>query len=131
MKFQKLYRALPIALLLTLMVGGVAYAQDGGPTAESQVDMIWLLVTAFLVFFMQAGFAMVESGFSRSKNAANLLMKNLMDFCVATLLFFAIGYGLMYGASAGGFIGTSSSFSPFPLFFTRLPVLLLSSTPIF
>ncbi len=110
MKYRKLYRALPLALLLTVVLGGVAYAQDGGPTTESQIDVIWLLVAAFLVFFMQAGFAMVESGFSRSKNAANLLLKNLMDFAVGTLLFFAIGFGLMYGASAGGFIGTDNFF---------------------
>ena len=110
MKYRKLYRALPLALLLTLMLGGVAYAQDGGPTTESQIDVIWLLVSAFLVFFMQAGFAMVESGFSRAKNAANLLLKNLMDFAVGTLLFFVLGFGLMYGASASGFIGTDNFF---------------------
>jgi Amt family ammonium transporter len=89
---------------------GLALAQDGSPTPESQINVIWLLMAAFLVFFMQAGFAMVESGFSRSKNAANLLMKNLMDFCVGTILFFAVGYGLMYGASSGGFIGTDNFF---------------------
>ncbi len=110
MKHRLLYRALPIALLLTLTVGGVAYAQDGSPTAESQIDVIWLLLAAFLVFFMQAGFAMVESGFSRAKNAANLLMKNLMDFAVGTLLYFAVGFGLMYGASASGLIGTDNFF---------------------
>jgi Amt family ammonium transporter len=59
---------------------------------------------------MQAGFAMVESGFTRSKNAANLLMKNLIDFAGGSLVYFAIGFGLMYGASAGGFIGTSNFF---------------------
>ncbi len=107
---KKLYRAFPLALLLTLALAGLAYAQDGGPTSESQIDVIWLLVAAFLVFFMQAGFAMVESGFSRAKNAANLLMKNLMDFSVGTLLYFSIGFGLMYGASAGGFIGTDNFF---------------------
>lgn len=109
-KFRRLYRALPIALVLTLTVASVAYAQDGGPTTESQIDVIWLLLAAFLVFFMQAGFAMVESGFSRAKNAANLLMKNLMDFSVGTILYFAIGFGLMYGATAGGFIGTDNFF---------------------
>jgi ammonium transporter, Amt family len=103
--------ALPVALLLAFALGGLAHAQEGGPTAAevgSQLDVIWLLLAAFLVFFMQAGFAMVESGFSRAKNAANLLMKNLMDFSVGTLLYFAIGFGLMYGASAGGLIGTDN-----------------------
>lgn len=107
---SRLFRVLPVAVLLSLTLGGVAYAQDGGPTTESQIDVIWLLLAAFLVFFMQAGFAMVESGFSRAKNAANLLMKNLMDFSVGTLLYFALGFGLMYGASASGFIGTDNFF---------------------
>ena len=85
-----------------------ATAAAAGPSVTSQIDMIWLLLAAFLVFFMQAGFAMVESGFSRSKNAANLLMKNLMDFAVGSILYFAVGYGLMYGASASGLIGTDN-----------------------
>jgi Amt family ammonium transporter len=95
------------------MGAGAAFAQDGDPEIGSivaQIDTIWLLLATFLVFFMQAGFAMVESGFSRAKNAANLLMKNLMDFSVGSLLFFAIGFGLMYGTSAGGFIGTDNFF---------------------
>lgn len=107
------FKSAPIALLFALLVSGVAYAQDGEPTVADvtgQIDVIWLLVAAFLVFFMQAGFAMVESGFSRAKNAANLLMKNLMDFCVGSLLFFAIGFGLMYGTSASGLIGTDNFF---------------------
>ncbi|MBN1219801.1 MAG: ammonium transporter [Anaerolineae bacterium] len=110
MKRKLFTKALPVALLLTLTVGGIAYAQDGGPTVESQIDVIWLLVAAFLVFFMQAGFAMVESGFSRAKNAANLLMKNLMDFAVATILFFILGFGLMFGKPVSGFIGTDNFF---------------------
>jgi Amt family ammonium transporter len=94
-----------------LVFGSVAYAQEeGAVTSESQIDVIWLLLAAFLVFIMQAGFAMVESGFSRAKNAANLLMKNLMDFSAGSLLYFVIGFGLMYGASAGGFLGTSNFF---------------------
>jgi len=72
------------------------------------LDNIWILVAAFLVFFMQAGFAMVETGFTRSKNSVNILMKNLMDFSIGALLFFFVGYGLMFGADAGGFIGTDS-----------------------
>jgi Amt family ammonium transporter len=110
MKRKLFFRALPTTLLLTLTLGGIAYAQDGGPTSESQIDVIWLLIAAFLVFFMQAGFAMVESGFSRAKNAANLLMKNLMDFSAGSLLYFILGFGLMYGASAGGLLGTNNFF---------------------
>lgn len=117
----KLVSRRPTRILLTVLLLGLimaigrgrAFAQDEGPTAEglaTQIDAIWFFIGAFLVFWMQAGFAMVESGFSRSKNAANLMMKNLMDFCIAALLYFAIGFGLMYGASAGGFIGTSNFF---------------------
>ncbi|MCK5566936.1 MAG: ammonium transporter, partial [Actinomycetia bacterium] len=71
------------------------------------IDTIWILLAAFLVFFMQAGFAMVETGFTRAKNSVNIIMKNLMDFSLGVLLFFFIGYGLMFGDSAGGFIGTN------------------------
>jgi Amt family ammonium transporter len=70
------------------------------------IDTIWILMAAFLVFFMQAGFAMVETGFTRAKNSVNIIMKNLMDFSLGAILFFFVGYGLMFGTSAGGFIGT-------------------------
>ncbi len=75
----------------------------------SAVDTIWVLLGAALVFFMQAGFAMVETGFTRAKNAGNIIMKNLMDFSVGTLLFWLIGFGLMF-AGDGSFIG---GFDPF------------------
>ena len=60
----------------------------------SSVDTIWVLLGALLVFFMQAGFAMVETGFTRAKNAGNIIMKNLMDFAIGTLVFWFIGFGL-------------------------------------
>jgi len=66
----------------------------------SAVDTIWVLVAAVLVFFMQAGFAMVETGFARAKNAGNIIMKNLMDFAVGTLGFWLIGFGLMFAGSS-------------------------------
>ena len=69
----------------------------------SAVSTIWVLVGAALVFFMQAGFAMVEAGFTRAKNAGNIIMKNLMDFCIGTPLFWLFGFGIMFGA--GKFIG--------------------------
>ncbi|MBN2073292.1 MAG: ammonium transporter [Actinobacteria bacterium] len=72
------------------------------------LDTIWMMVAAFLVFFMQPGFAMVETGFTRAKNSVNILMKNLMDLCVGALLFFLVGFGLMFGKDAGGFIGTDN-----------------------
>jgi len=61
------------------------------------IDTIWVLVAAVLVMFMQPGFAMVEAGFTRSKNTANILMKNLMDFSIGSLIFWLIGYTIMYG----------------------------------
>lgn len=71
----------------------------------SNLDTVWLLIAAFLVFWMQAGFALVEAGFVRSKNITNILMKNLFDFVMGTLLFWAIGFGVMFG-SGNDFFGT-------------------------
>ena len=59
----------------------------------SAVNTIWVLIGAALVFFMQAGFAMVETGFTRAKNAGNIIMKNMMDFCIGTPTFWIIGFG--------------------------------------
>ena len=73
----------------------------------TQVFGIWFLIGAALVFFMQAGFAMVETGFTRAKNAGNIIMKNLMDFCIGTCVFIPLGFGILFGEDAlGGFIGT-------------------------
>lgn len=80
--------------------------------ATRNMDVIWTLIAAMLVFFMQAGFAMVETGFTRAKNTGNIIMKNLMDFSIGSVLYFIIGFGFMFGASAGGFIGTSGFFNP-------------------
>ncbi|MBC7358413.1 MAG: ammonium transporter [Desulfacinum sp.] len=104
------------ALFLALWIGilfsvGPALADD--PTAadvQTHLDYVWTLIAAALVFFMQAGFALVEAGFTRAKNAVNIMMKNLMDFSIGTLGFWAIGFGLMFGASLGGWIGTSGFF---------------------
>lgn len=73
------------------------------------LNTIWVLVTAFLVFWMQAGFAYVEAGFTRAKNSNNILMKNLMDFALGTFAFWAIGFGLMFGAG-NGFVGWTGFF---------------------
>lgn len=77
---------------------------------QNALDMIWLLLAAALVFFMQAGFAMVEMGLTRAKNAGNIIMKNLMDFCAGALIYWAVGWALMYGSSIGGFFGSSDFF---------------------
>ncbi|MGV8981925.1 ammonium transporter [Clostridium sp.] len=76
----------------------------------SSVDTIWVLLATVLVFFMQAGFAMVETGFTRAKNAGNIIMKNLMDFALGTIVYWVLGFGLMFGASKYGIIGTLDFF---------------------
>ena len=75
----------------------------------SSVNTCWTLVGAFLVYFMQAGFALCEAGFTRAKNTGNILMKNMMDFCIGTPCYWIIGFGLMFGGT-GALIG---GFDPF------------------
>ena len=108
-----------IVLLVAISVAR-AWAGDESPTVESNkhlidlvqthADYVWTLVAAALVFFMQAGFAMVEAGLTRAKNAVNILMKNLMDFSMGSLAFWAIGFGIMFGTSSTGWFGTSGFF---------------------
>lgn len=71
----------------------------------TSIDTIWVLLATALVFFMQAGFAMVETGFTRAKNAGNIIMKNIMDFSVGSFIFWTVGFSLMFGVDVGGFIG--------------------------
>ncbi len=104
-------RALKILPLIFLAAAMTASAEE--PTAATNavaIDTIWVLMAAFLVFFMQAGFAMVETGFTRAKNACNIMMKNLMDFAVGSVVFWAVGFGIMFGTSAFGVFGTSGFF---------------------
>ena len=75
------------------------------------LNIVWTMVGAFLVYFMQAGFAMVETGFTRAKNSGNILMKNMMDFVLGSIFFFIIGFALMFGGS-NAFIGTAGFFHP-------------------
>ena len=72
---------------------------------NGQIFGVWFLIGAALVFWMQAGFAMVETGFTRAKNAGNIIMKNLMDFCIGTVMFILIGFGLLLGEDMVGLIG--------------------------
>ncbi|AIY86092.1 MULTISPECIES: ammonium transporter [unclassified Thermotoga] len=85
------------SLLLVLAFLSVGFAQDGVTDVGWSLDMVWILISAALVFFMQAGFAMVESGFTRAKNTVNVLMKNLMDFAIGSVVFFIFGYWIMFG----------------------------------
>ena len=107
-------------LLVLLMSVPVALASDPEPTVmtnkeaidlvQTHANYLWTLVAAALVFFMQAGFAMVEAGFTRAKNSINIMMKNLMDFSIGSIGFWAIGFGLMFGATSTGWFGTSGFF---------------------
>ncbi len=112
--WQKAGIALAAGLGLWAITGGKAFAQEGPSTAELAVamDTFFLFICAALVFFMQAGFAMLTAGLTRSKNTANILFKNLMDFVMCSIAFWAIGWGIAYGTSAGGFIGTDQFFLP-------------------
>lgn len=113
------------ALTVPLFLGaGLLSAQQAAapPTVEDlqkaiaalqkQTDIVWTVVAACLVFFMQAGFAMVETGFTRAKNAGNIMMKNLMDFSMGGVAYWAVGFGLMFGVS-NGFVGGSNFFANF------------------
>ena len=116
---KKMTKALIAGAILALPLTAWG-AEEAAPTAmsnkeaidlvQTHANYVWTLVAAALVFFMQAGFAMVEAGFTRAKNAINILMKNLMDFSIGTIAFWAIGFGLMFGATSTGWFGTSSFF---------------------
>lgn len=73
---------------------------------QLNLNYVWMVAAGALVFMMQAGFAMVELGFARAKNSINIVMKNFLDFCISALVFLFLGFGLMFGTSAGGWIGT-------------------------
>jgi Amt family ammonium transporter len=110
-----------ILLLAALLLPAIAGAgEEAAPTiaanaaavaaVQTNLDYVWTLVAAAMVFFMQAGFAMVETGFTRAKSAVNIMMKNLMDFSMGSLFFWAVGFGLMFGTSKTGWFGTSGFF---------------------
>jgi Amt family ammonium transporter len=109
---KKLYLLL---ITVILFIASPILAQEGAETAvdnsllqglQNNINIVWTCVAAFLVFFMQAGFAMVESGFTRAKNTVNIMMKNLMDFSIGSIIFFLFGFGLMFGVT-NGFFGTT------------------------
>lgn len=105
---------------LLLLASSPLMAGEDAPTIASNADAIalvqdhanylWTLIAAALVFFMQAGFAMVEAGFTRAKSAVNIMMKNLMDFSMGSIAFWAIGFGIMFGTTTTGWFGTTDFF---------------------
>jgi Amt family ammonium transporter len=110
---HNLKKYIVLGLVLLIMSGSVPalFAQDAAESSgvsaaevlQNNINIVWTCVAAFLVFFMQAGFAMVESGFTRAKNTINIMMKNLMDFSIGSVIFFLIGFGLMFGLTNGIF----------------------------
>ena len=87
----------------------------------NSADVTWTLVAAFLVFFMQAGFALCEAGLTRAKNTGNILMKNMMDFCIGTPCYWLVGFGIMF-AGSGALIGGFDPFIQGSYDFGTLPV---------
>jgi Amt family ammonium transporter len=96
---RKIFAILSASCALPFLLPSIAAAAEGPANSELQLvaDTIWVLFTAFLVFWMNAGFALLESGFCRKKNAVNLLAKNFLVFAITTLLYYSVGFGLMYG----------------------------------
>jgi Amt family ammonium transporter len=113
-KLKMLRRCLPLALLLTLASGKVAMAQDAdaGPSPADikiMLDTLWVMVTAFLVFWMNAGFGCVESGLCRAKNTTNILAKNFVVFGFSAIAYWMVGFALMYG-DGNSFLGLNGWF---------------------
>lgn len=108
-------RKIVLAMTAIFLVLPSAYGQDAAEPApglpQDSANIIWLCLCAFLVFFMQAGFAMVETGLTRAKNSVNIMMKNLMDFSLGAVLFWAIGYAIMYCSGDSNFLGFDTSLS--------------------
>ncbi len=96
--------ALFLVVVLTLAIASPALADDGGPTSAQVSDLtlglniLWLLLGGFLVFFMQAGFALVETGFTRNKNVAHTMMMNMMVFCIGAVGYWLTGFAFQFGA---------------------------------
>ena len=113
MKKKVIITVFALTCLLSLNVFALNGSVEGEKVSEAKymADTLWVLLAAFLVFFMQAGFAMVESGFTRAKNAVNILMKNLLDFSMGSIAYWAIGFAIMFGTGSA-FMGWSGWFVP-------------------
>jgi len=114
---KKMKKRYFIGILLVCIIGihGSVFGLEGKidgkeiPAINYALDTVWVIIAAVLVFFMQAGFAMVEAGFTRAKNAVNIMMKNMMDLSIGTISFWLIGFAIMFG-NGNGFIGMSGFF---------------------
>ncbi|WP_412060815.1 ammonium transporter [Rubrivirga sp. IMCC45206] len=90
---------------LAFLFPTAAFAQ-GAAAVQVNLDVVWVVLAAAMVFLMQAGFALLETGLTRAKNAANIIMKNVMDASAGAVVFFLVGFGVMFGPSLGGIVGT-------------------------
>lgn len=99
-----------IGILILFFSANTFGAEPSIMDLTHSLNSSWVVITGALVFFMQAGFALVESGMSRAKNSVNVIMKNYMDACVCSVIFWALGYGLMFGANNSGWFGASHFF---------------------
>src|SRR5690606_17788455 len=99
-----------VFLLLIMTVVPVHAAAPTAETLETSINLVWVMFAATLVFFMHAGFTLVESGFTRAKNALHIIMKNFLTISIASILFFVVGFGLMFGKSLGSLIGSDGFF---------------------
>jgi len=100
-------RKLTLAATLVALPFAALAEEVTADSVQTNLNFVWTLIAAFLVFLMQAGFAMVETGFTRAKNAVNIMMKNMMDFAFGSIAYFLVGFGLMFGASKTGWFGTT------------------------
>ena len=99
-----------LAFILTSSMALHAEEALSAGSSVNPIDVVWTLIAAFLIFFMQPGFAMVEVGFTRAKNAANIIMKNLMDFSIGSFAYWLVGFGIMFGVDFAGIWGTDGFF---------------------
>lgn len=93
--------------------------------SDVYVKIIWIFLASVMIFFMQAGFAMLETGLTRAKNSANILTKNIMDFVIGILVFYFVGFALMFGSDFGGILGTTGFFNP-----TSIDVTIAGDVPV-
>lgn len=110
---KKLVAGAAVAAGLVVLGGDAAWAQEAPISAEdvqTNLDNVFVLLAAVLVIFMQAGFALVEAGLTRAKSVANIMMKNLMDFCAGAIAFFAVGYAIAFGTGGNDFFGSGGWF---------------------
>ena len=102
---------LMLAFFIIFSINGLALEtakiEESFSSITLAIDTIWIMLAGFMVFFMHAGFSLVEIGFTRSKNTINILMKNMVTVAIGVLCFYLVGFGIAYGESLKGFIGSS------------------------